>query len=46
MPDRRFPPPWYFEDIGTCFVVKDQGGRRSRLSITIRDWDADPQLIL
>jgi hypothetical protein len=23
----RFPPPWYFEDIGTCFVVKDQGGQ-------------------
>ena len=21
------PPPWYFEDIGTCFVVKDQGGQ-------------------
>jgi hypothetical protein len=27
MPDRRFPPPWYFEDIGTCFVVKDQWGQ-------------------
>ena len=23
----RFPPPWYFEEIGTCFVVKDQGGQ-------------------
>jgi hypothetical protein len=21
------PPPRYFEDIGTCFVVKDQGGQ-------------------
>ena len=21
------PPPWYFEDIGTCFVVKDQAGQ-------------------
>ncbi len=23
----HFPPPWYFEEIGTCFVVKDQGGQ-------------------
>jgi hypothetical protein len=23
MPSRRFLPPWYFEDIGACFVVKD-----------------------
>ena len=27
MTDRRFPVPWYFEDIGACFVVKDQGGQ-------------------
>jgi hypothetical protein len=21
MPERRFPPPWFVEDIGDCFVV-------------------------
>jgi hypothetical protein len=24
---RRFPQPWYFEDIGACFVVKDESGQ-------------------
>jgi hypothetical protein len=22
MPARRFPPPWFIEDVGGCFVVK------------------------
>jgi len=22
MPERRFPPPWFIEDIGDCFIVK------------------------
>jgi hypothetical protein len=26
--DRRFPPPWSIEDIGTAFVVKDAGGQK------------------
>jgi hypothetical protein len=28
MPDRRFPPPWTVEDIGTAFVVKDNAGQK------------------
>jgi hypothetical protein len=28
MAERRFPPPWSVEDIGACFVVKDNGGRK------------------
>jgi hypothetical protein len=26
--NRRFPPPWSIEDIGTAFVVKDSGGQK------------------
>jgi len=22
MPERSFPPPWFIEDIGDCFIVK------------------------
>ncbi len=29
MPERRFPPPWTVEDIGTAFVVIDSGGREA-----------------
>ena len=25
MPERRFPPPWTVEDLGSCFVVKHSG---------------------
>ena len=28
MPDRRFPPPWTIEDIGSCFVVTDSAGQK------------------
>ena len=28
MSDRRFPPPWSVEDIGTAFVVMDGGGQK------------------
>ena len=24
MPERRFPPPWTIEDLGSSFVVKDR----------------------
>ena len=34
MNKRRFPPPWTVEDLGTCFVVKDSGAKRFRMSIT------------
>jgi hypothetical protein len=27
MPKRRFPPPWFIEDIGDCFVVKASNNR-------------------
>ncbi len=27
MPERRFPPPWFIEDIGDCFVVKASNDR-------------------
>ena len=27
MPERRFPPPWFIEDIGGCFVVKASNNR-------------------
>jgi hypothetical protein len=27
MPERRFPPPWFIEDIGDCFVVKASNNR-------------------
>jgi len=27
MPERRFPPPWFVEDIGGCFVVKASNDR-------------------
>lgn len=25
---RRFPPPWTVEDLGSCFVVKGSGGQK------------------
>ena len=25
---RRFPPPWTVEDLGSCFVVKDSSGQK------------------
>jgi hypothetical protein len=28
MPERRFPPPWSFEDNGACFIVTDSGGQK------------------
>jgi hypothetical protein len=28
LPERRFPPPWTVEDLGSCFVVKDSGGQK------------------
>ena len=28
MPARRFPPPWWIEDIGAAFVVKDSSGQK------------------
>jgi hypothetical protein len=33
MPARRFPPPWTVEDLDACFVVKDSGGQKLRLSL-------------
>ena len=27
MTDRRFPPPWTFDDNGACFIVKDSSGQ-------------------
>jgi hypothetical protein len=27
MSERRFPPPWFIEDIGGCFVVKTINNR-------------------
>jgi hypothetical protein len=27
MPERCFPPPWFVEDIGGCFVVKASNDR-------------------
>jgi hypothetical protein len=27
MPERRFPPPWFIEDVGGCFVVKASNNR-------------------
>ena len=27
MPERRFPPPWFIEDIGGCFAVKASNDR-------------------
>jgi hypothetical protein len=27
MSERRFPPPWFIEDIGDCFVVKAGNNR-------------------
>jgi hypothetical protein len=27
MPKRRFPPPWFIEDIGGCFAVKASNHR-------------------
>jgi hypothetical protein len=26
--NRRFPPPWSVEDIGACFLVKDNNGQK------------------
>jgi hypothetical protein len=47
MPERRFPPPWFVEDIGGCFVVKASNvvfiyygegvARRSIARLLIRD---------
>ncbi len=28
MPERRFPSPWSFEDIGAAFVVKDSAEQK------------------
>ena len=28
MPERRFPPPWFVEDIGAAFVVIDSAGQK------------------
>jgi hypothetical protein len=28
MPARRFPAPWWIEDIGAAFVVKDSSGQK------------------
>ncbi len=28
MTARRFPPPWTVEDIGACFVVKDNSAQK------------------
>jgi hypothetical protein len=27
MPERHFPPPWFVEDIGGCFVVRASNDR-------------------
>jgi hypothetical protein len=27
MPDRHFPPPWFVEELDSCFVVKDLNGQ-------------------
>jgi len=27
-PPRRFPSPWSIEDLGACFVVKDNSGQK------------------
>jgi hypothetical protein len=27
MPERRFPPPWFVEDVGGCFVVRASNDR-------------------
>jgi hypothetical protein len=24
---RRFPPPWYIDETGACFIVRDKNGR-------------------
>jgi endo-1,4-beta-D-glucanase Y len=26
MPDRRFPPPWSFEERPACYIVNDSNG--------------------
>jgi hypothetical protein len=31
MSQRRFPPPWTVEDLGSCFVVKDSAGQKKFL---------------
>ncbi len=36
MPERRFPPPWFIEDVGGSFVVK-AGNDRPLLFIYYRD---------
>jgi hypothetical protein len=28
MSNRRFPPPWWIEEIGAAFVVKDSSGQK------------------
>jgi len=28
MLDRRFPPPWFVEELHGCFVVKDSAGQK------------------
>jgi hypothetical protein len=39
MPERRFPPPWFIEDIGDCFVVKASNdlARRSLTRLLTRN---------
>ena len=27
MPERHFPPPWFVEELDSCFVVKDANGQ-------------------
>jgi hypothetical protein len=27
MSERNFPPPWYVEELDSCFVVKDANGQ-------------------
>jgi hypothetical protein len=28
MSPRRFPPPWFVEELEACFVVRDHSGRQ------------------
>jgi hypothetical protein len=27
LPERHFPPPWFVEELDSCFVVKDANGQ-------------------
>jgi hypothetical protein len=35
---RRFPPPWFVEELDACFVVRDHGGQGARLRRLLRGW--------